>query len=263
MNLKKGYRIKHLKKPEWGIGVLLEDPSDGFIKAKFECGEKNLSLQLSNIEIVPLNFQMAVNSFLTQYPDGFYGAKYFEKERDYKEKAHLDALKIMEKNKFEKLLKEKNYFEICKRILRVCNKTNLIYPNEKMSFKDNLVNINSMKIISESLFELLYGVGEYREHFETFCDALKKINSAKWTIATYFPYFVYPEKHIFLKPKITQDIANLLNFEIMYNSNLNWKTYSKTLDMANYLKYKLIEFNLKPRDMIDVQSFMWCITPHY
>ena len=70
---------------------------------------------------------------------------------------------------------------------------------------------------------------------------------------------MYPDEHIFLKPTITQHAADICAFEINYRPELNWLTYKSVLEFANYLKESIKKE--KPRDMIDIQSFMWCITP--
>ena len=42
---------------------------------------------------------------------------------------------------------------------------------------------------------------------------------------------------------------------------LNWKTYERVLAFSMWLFDELTERGLEPRDMIDVQSFIWCIGP--
>ena len=61
------------------------------------------------------------------------------------------------------------------------------------------------------------------------------------------------------KPTITQHAAALCGFEINYRPEVNWLTYDLVLKFSQYLKDELVD--LRPRDMIDVQSFMWCIAP--
>lgn len=62
---------------------------------------------------------------------------------------------------------------------------------------------------------------------------------------------------MFVKPTVTQNAAAVSGFEINYKSQLNWVTYKQVLAFSQYLHRELSE--LKPRDLIDVQSFMWCI----
>jgi hypothetical protein len=78
---------------------------------------------------------------------------------------------------------------------------------------------------------------------------------------TYFLFIADPDNHMFLKPTVTQNAADLCAFELNYSSSLNWRTYRCLLDFSGYLKSSLTDLGLKPRDMIDVQSFMWCIAP--
>jgi hypothetical protein len=158
------------------------------------------------------------------------------------------------------LLAEDQYNEISRRSLKIMNATNLIFPNEKMALKDGVESKENKNIFSENLYGLLYGSGELESRFLTFAETLETIGAAKWTIATYFLYIMFPEKYIFVKPTATQNAATLSAFEIYYRPELNWRTYKSILEFSNYLKAELWE--LRPRDMIDVQSFMWCIR-HY
>ena len=89
----------------------------------------------------------------------------------------------------------------------------------------------------------------------------ERCDAANWTTATYFIFLAYPDEHMFLKPTVTQHSADLVKAELNYRSELNWLTYSCLLDFAGYLKAELVRMGMEPRDMIDVQSFMWCIAP--
>ena len=60
---------------------------------------------------------------------------------------------------------------------------------------------------------------------------------------------------MFLKPSVTRAAAEICAFELNYQTELNWMTYRCLLDFAKYLYETLSE--LKPLDMIDVQSFIW------
>ena len=73
-----------------------------------------------------------VAEFRKMYPLGFDGKKYLEEERNYKIEAHVLMLELLDAETFESLLNEQKYEEICERAGKVVNKTNLIFPNEKM-----------------------------------------------------------------------------------------------------------------------------------
>jgi len=86
---------------------------------------------------------------------------------------------------------------------------------------------------------------------------LPKIQSRVFThpVVTVFGFIAQPEAHIFLKPKVTQKAAREYNFNFPYRSRPSWEVYSGLLEFARQIKLDLK--SLKPRDMIDVQSFIW------
>jgi hypothetical protein len=89
--------------------------------------------------------------------------------------------------------------------------------------------------------------------------ALKSHDSAKWTVATYLPFLWRPEAHMFLKPEVTKDFAARVGhrFAMDYEARLDFGVYESLLDLASKTTAELRE--LKPRDRIDVQSFIWVV----
>ena len=112
---------------------------------------------------------------------------------------------------------------------------------------------------NDMLLRLFTRPSDLEERFMQFSRALEEIGAAKWTTASYFLFIAFPDRYMFMKPTVTQSAAEVSAFEINYRPKLNWLTYKSVLAFSDYLKYELSE--LKPRDMIDVQSFMWCIAP--
>lgn len=175
-------------------------------------------------------------------------------------------LELLGKETFKKLLEQANFKEVCDRAKRVVNKTNLISPYEKIWFSNGVGVETNQKKFAESLFDILYGEGDMPVRFERFSTLLTEIGAAKWPIATYFMFITFPENHMFLKPVVTQDAANVLGQEINYKPELNWLTYSQVLALAERMKKELLKdgrSDLAPRDMIDVQSFIWITAPGY
>jgi hypothetical protein len=283
MEYKKGDRVKHPIKNDWGLGEVLENSNSESVRIFFVgIGEKTLSLKhvqpvkvegveaihpvLNNLKASKstsgIKYQSlpgSIQFFLERFPQGFYGDKFKEHERDYKDKAHALAQEILKEESFSALLEREDYGEIVKRALKIANATNLIFPNEKMSLKDGLVEPTAQKRFSETLFSLLYSEETLEQRFVAFAKVLEDIDAAKWTTATYFLFIMRPDKHMFVKPTITQYSSELCGFEVNYKPQLNWLTYKSVLDFSNYLFSAISDLN--PRDMIDVQSFMWCIAP--
>ena len=68
-------------------------------------------------------------------------------------------------------------------------------------------------------------------------------------------FLAEPKSHIFLKPKVTRAAARAYVFELRYTSSPTWETYASLLNFAEAVQRD--QRDLRPRDMIDIQSFMW------
>lgn len=278
MILKKDIFVINPKKEEWGIGKVIDGVGNNVYEVFFTKGgfrkfdKKNNPLvesteQFSDEIFEHLN-RNSVESFttvsdlqtyfLTNYENGFEGQTYKDRERDYKDKAHNLIVELLEFDVFKDLIECNNYDEIVKRTLKVVNSTNLIFPNEKMALKDGLNTDELKEKFSQILFDVLFNRDDEQSNFEKFIYFLESINADKWTIASYFQFFMYPNEYIFIKPSITQKIAEISAYDIEYTPQLNWNTFSKVQQFLKYFR-KNIE-SLHPKDMIDVQSFIWCVS---
>jgi hypothetical protein len=72
---------------------------------------------------------------------------------------------------------------------------------------------------------------------------------------TIFGFLALPDAHFFLKPMVTRTAAGEYGFDFQYRSRPNWETYSNLLEFAGVVSRDLQD--LRPRDMIDIQSFLW------
>jgi hypothetical protein len=285
MSLKQADRVKHPGQAEWGLGEVLEDSNGETVRVFFVgAGEKRLSLKHVTLNRIPTDeaahplldnlrapakggrhryqsLSESIERFLERYPQGFCDERFVKEERGYKVEAHEKAQNCLSQRELARLLSVNDGVEVCRRAVSVSRATNLIFPNEKMALEDGLQLPAHQPAFATALCHLLYGDDDLQPRFERYADILEGIGAAKWPIATYFLFIVYPEKYMFLKPIITKNTAEMLRFEIHYRSDLNWRTYTSVLGFANYLKAELIDEGLVPRDMIDVQSFMWCISP--
>lgn len=279
MSLKPGQRVKLSTCPEWGPGEILTI-TNGKITVYFALvGQKTL-IQTAVLEKISCteaahpfldnrilssnrgaktrSISSLRDSFSQQFPDGFSDPRYFKTERDYKVNATELVADSLNREELKKLISAGDYSGVCKRALAVVNKTNLIFPNEKMALKDGLSgNPADREKFARALDQLLHHPSDFESRFMSFAKVLEGIGVAKWTIATYFPFLAYPAEHMFLKPVVTQSAADACDFEIHYQAKLNWRTYSLLLKFCSSLREAISD--LKPRDMIDLQSFIWCI----
>src|SRR2546428_2618192 len=283
MSLRKGDRVRHPNSPAWGIGQVL-DTVDAQTVRVFFVGAGERTIALDRVALVPVTGAEAANPlldnlpstepgqltryrslpdsiahFVQKYPGGFHGRTFLQQEREYKVAAHALCRELLSEDEVTRLLSQGSPDEVIHRALRVVNATNLIFPNEKMALRDGLVADDNRARFAHALFQLLHGAGPLEPRFLSFCAVLEAIEAAKWPIASYFPFLYEPATHVFLKPGVTQHAAEVCAFEINYRPELNWRTYERVHAFARYLMTETAA--LEPRDMIDIQSFMWCIAP--
>jgi len=284
MRLNNKMFIKHKNKPEWGLGKITQVLSPSKFRAFFiNNGMITLLYNPDYIEIVdgisshPLldnvdhsqtktpstykNMQKMVDIFLQIFPEGFKDKKYYSEERKYKLEAGELLTSSLGQEKFKQLLGEEDFTEITRLSLAVINKTNLIFPNEKISLKNGLADTDNQKLFCKSLYQLLHGDQEIKSRFIDFAKVLVTLNADKWTTQTYFLYLSDPGKYLFLKPTVTKKAAESCAFQLHYEPKLNWRTYKALLNFGEYFKadLKIYGENLTPEDMIDVQSFFWTV----
>jgi hypothetical protein len=198
--------------------------------------------------------------FLRFFPRGFADPKYVDWERGYKWEAHQRWDEILSKQIHQALLGEKNFAEVARRAVTIESRTNLLFSFEKMALRDAVKPTGGARLFAEGLYEFLYGRGSDRQKFERWCEVVgslprRQTRVLTWPLVTVFGFIALPEVHFFLKPMVTRAAAREYGFDFDYRSKPNWTTYSNLLDFARAVETDLGD--LHPRDMIDIQSFLW------
>jgi hypothetical protein len=139
--------------------------------------------------------------------------------------------------------------------LKVVSLTDLMFSNEKAALRDGLDSDAAKRRFVMTLQALLYGPSEDEARFTTWADCLSEIGAARWTTASYFQFFAFPERCMFVKPIVTQIAADVCSVQLNYRSEPTWSTYHLVQECAQILLADTAA--LHPRDMIDVQSFLW------
>src|SRR5204863_8788127 len=85
----------------------------------------------------------------------------------------------------------------------------------------------------------------------------KQTRVLTWPLVTVFGFIAKPHQHIFLKPQVTKAAAAAYGRPFFYTSRPNWETYADMLAFAAEVKEDLAD--MRPRDMIDIQSFLWVL----
>ena len=200
--------------------------------------------------------------FLRFFPGGFRDETYLDWERGYKWRAHQEWQSTLHRAEFHSKLSQGKFLEIGAEAVRIESRTNLLFSFEKMAIRDALKSPRGARDFAEGLYALLYGPGSLQTKFARWCVVVaglprKQSRVRTWPLATVFGFIAQPETHIFLKPTVTRLAATQYGFDFNYRSGPSWETYSSLLAFAHEVGRDLRD--LRPRDLIDIQSFIWVL----
>lgn len=209
---------------------------------------------------LPAPIQKARRKFLRFFPGGFYDETYIDWERDYKWQAHLTWNETLDQQTHEELLRKKKFAEVAARAVRIESRTNLLFSFEKMALRDAVKSTAGAQAFSEGLYDFLYGGGGLEVKFDRWCKVVaslprKQTRVLTWPLVTVFGFIAQPQTHFFLKPNVTRLGAREYGYELQYASRPSGEIYSGLLKFATTVRRDLRD--LRPRDMIDIQSFIW------
>src|SRR5579864_1627634 len=204
----------------------------------------------------------ARRKFLRFFPNGFRDETYLAWEHNYKWNAHLQWNELLDFTEYRALLRKRNYTEIASRALKIESRTNLLFSFEKMAVRDAVKVPAGAKAFAKGLYNFLYGSGTAEKNFERWRDVVaglprKQTRVLTWPVLTVFSFIAQPDTHIFLKPNVTRIAAQQYGFDFQYQSQPSWNTYYSLLKFAEVIRHDLRD--LRPRDMIDLQSFIWAL----
>jgi hypothetical protein len=194
----------------------------------------------------------AIARFLSFMPGGFEGERNLDQERQYKRTASRKLNEILTP---ELALKSDL---INATAVRRAGEIwiNLLSPYESMHLKAALESPSGAQFLRAAA---KFAAGEYEAGAAGMKSAIGSHGRLTWPIATYFPFLWDPENHMFLKPTVTCDFAERVghSFQYAYTSEIEGSVYSSLLELADWTAAKIKD--LKPRDRIDVQSFIYVV----
>jgi len=200
--------------------------------------------------------------FLRFFPGGFRDETYIAWEREYKWETHERWEEMLGRAEFRRLLRAGKYGEIAARAIRVEQRSrhSMIFSFEKMALRDAVRSPAGAEIFARALDAFLHGTAPLPRRFNAWVEAIdslprKQTRVLTWPLVTVFGFIAQPDQHIFLKPNVTRAAADAYGFDFRYASRPNWDTYQSLLDFAQVVRRDTRD--LRPRDMIDLQSFIW------
>jgi len=200
--------------------------------------------------------------FLRFFPGGFRDEKYVEWERGYKWETHERWEEALGREEFRRLLRRGEFAEVAARAVRVEQRSrhSMIFSFEKMALRDAVKVPEGARLFAEGLYDFLHGAGGTERRFTRWVEAVaalprRQTRVLTWPLVTVFGFIAQPDTHIFLKPNVTRAAAREYGFDFRYQSRPSWETYANLLEFAETVRRD--QRDLRPRDMIDLQSFIW------
>jgi hypothetical protein len=204
--------------------------------------------------------QRCRRKFLRVFPRGFHDPTYIDWERAYKWQAHLRWRALLAPPKFAALLARGEFELVARHATAIESRTNLLFSFEKMALRDALRDRQGARVFAEGLHDLLHGSASIERRFDAWVAAVASLPRRQtrvltWPVVTIFPFLAQPRVHFYLKPTVTRVAADAYGHGLEYRSAPNWATYASALAFAATVRRDLRD--LRPRDQIDAQSFIW------
>ena len=200
--------------------------------------------------------------FLSFSPDGFRDQLYLDWERDYKWETHLRWQEALPRDTFRRLLREGEHAEAAARAVRVEQKSRhaMLFSFEKMALRDALRSAEGARDFAQGLYDCLHGRGGLEHRFERWVATIdglprKQTRVLTWPLATVFGFIAQPDLHMFMKPNTIRAAARAYGYDLPYQSRPSWAGYERLLAFVDLVRADVED--LKPRDMIDMQSYLW------
>ena len=198
--------------------------------------------------------------FLGFFPGGFRDETYLAWERDYKWAAHRSWVAELPAPTLQAMLDEGRYAEIAATAVRIESRTNLLFSFEKMALRDAVATPAGAELFASGLHNWLHGGGSEADRFTRWCEVVaalprRQTRVLTWPVVTVFGFLARPKVHFFLKPTVTKAAAAAYGADFRYTSRPQWDSYRSLLDLAQQVRHDLAD--LRPRDMVDIQSFLW------
>jgi len=205
----------------------------------------------------------ARRAFLRVFPDGFRDELYLAWERDYKVEAHREwTAAIGGMADFQAALAAERHREVAAAAVRIESGRSLLFSFEKMALRDAVRSPSGARRFADGLFDWLHGPGGEEARFERWVEVVRGLprrqtRVATWPVVTVFGAIARPRVHLFVKPLTIRRAAEAYAFDLEYSSKPGWPTYASVLELARTVRGDLED--LRPRDQIDVQSFLWVL----
>jgi hypothetical protein len=202
----------------------------------------------------------ARRKFLRAFPGGFRDETYLDWERGYKWSAHRRWRDVLSEPTFRRMIDQRQFQHIASLAIGIESRTNLLFSFEKMALRDAVRSPAGAQAFATALFDFLHGEAPLEVRFSSWVAAISHLPRRQtrvltWPLVTVFGFIAQPATHFFFKPTVTREAARRYGVDLPYASRPSWPVYRDLLALVRKVRSDISD--LKPRDMIDLQSFLW------
>ncbi|MGE0788243.1 MAG: hypothetical protein AB7S26_21400 [Sandaracinaceae bacterium] len=283
---------RHTKRDEWGLGIVLERLGDRSI-VRFQDGQtrtlladylhlldavdRPLDVTLSVVRALtdrpngrgkeadePVSLDEQIAYFTTLYADGFQDEEYLAHHRgDGRKrplKRHRDALieaaAVIAPEALGALTSGGDFKGVHEAMKTVLDATDLVSPAERRAFA--AIKRSHYEPLATTLSALLYGTAAFPVRFDTFVRTLEKALSGRpsWPLATVFLAATSPNEHLVVRDIVAAQ-ARWMAPTLAMSKTPGGHLYARLLEMTQAVRERLVDADLAPRDLFDLNDFMW------
>jgi 5-methylcytosine-specific restriction protein B len=188
----------------------------------------------------------------------------FQKDEiDYKQRLVAKATSQLAKPTLHQLTNARDHDGLISRIQNVGQdkNNNLLFLRFPSSSDLNILkhpNLDKQEF-GVGFYDLLYGDGESSDRLKSYLDVVEHYKLPnKWTFPTFFLFLCHPDTDIFVKPMVIRTFLSFIGEVNQFTSIPSAEGYEVIKQVAHELKDGLHAY--APRDMVDIQSFIWTCT---
>ncbi len=292
-----GACVRHLKRSEWGLGLVLsvragekidvyfeQHPSNRFVTLKADPallqvskspptpalaayleGEKRRATKRARSPKThapppDISHEEAVKRFLKLFPKGFRDPEYLEQERNYKLAAHDIFANGLPPSERAKLLRNGEIANLVDRLQYIESKTNLLFPTEKARLRDGLKDHQAALPFIGALFALLDAPSVNEGMFEAYARAVESLPAPGGRVDTWPIATIFP---FLAQPERHMFLKPIVTKAAAQRVGIDL-FYKPEINWRTYSQLLKLAATLKEklaphgcRDMIDAQSFIW------
>ena len=201
-----------------------------------------------------VGFDGAMRRFLAIFPGGFQDPAYHEEERGYK----VDARELL--NRTVPITQATRGVGYAEAVIGVFSATNLVHPVWEIPRMADALRSGDGDHLVQHLAK--FALGD-RSQLSAVSRIAHRHGAAKWPIVTYLPFlWATDQRNVILRHKPSATFAAAVGHEFphVYESALLPAVYESLLDLIGRTEHEIAALN--PRDLIDVQSFIWVVSKY-